>query len=60
VATLQYNSQINSTVGAHYWKQGLYRGGVNRTDVLWMGPTARATSFEAAEMAAFGTASGKP
>jgi len=60
VATLQYNSQIDSTVGAHYWKQGLYRGGVNRTDVLWMGPTARATSFEAAEMAAFGTASGKP
>ena len=60
VATLQYNSQIDSTVGAHYWKQGLYRGGVNRTDVLWMGPTVRATSFEAAEMAAFGTASGKP
>ena len=60
VATLQYNSQIDSTGGAHYWKQGLYRGGVNRTDVLWMGPTVRATSFEAAEMAAFGTASGKP
>ena len=31
-----------------------------RRDVLWMGPTVRATSFEAAEMAAFGTASGKP
>jgi len=60
VATLQYNSQIGSTVGGHYWKQGLYRGGVDRADVLWMGPTVRATSFEAAEMAAFGTASGMP
>ena len=56
VATLQYAS--GQTAGDHYWKQGLYRGGVDRTDVLWIGPMVRATSFQAAEMAAFGTASG--
>ncbi len=56
VATLQYQS--GQAVGDHYWKQGLYRGGVNRTDVLWIGPTVRATTFQAAEMAAFGTANG--
>jgi len=56
VATLQYAS--GQDAGAHYWKQGLYRGGVDRTDVLWIGPTVRATTFQAAEMAAFGTASG--
>lgn len=60
VATLQFNSKVSSTVGDHYWKQGLYRGGVNRVDVLWIGPTVRATTFEAAEMAALGTTSGKP
>ena len=40
-----------------YFKQGLYRGpNVNgRTDVLWMGPAARGTSFAAVEQAAFGT-----
>ena len=43
-----------------YFKQGLYRGpDVNgRTDVLWMGPTARGTSFTAVEHAAFGTNDG--
>jgi hypothetical protein len=40
-----------------YMKQGLYRGGnVNgRTDVLWVGPTARGSTFAAVEQAAFGT-----
>jgi hypothetical protein len=40
-----------------YMKQGLYRGGnVNgRTDVLWVGPTARGSTFSAVEQAAFGT-----
>lgn len=43
-----------------YFKQGLYRGPDTggRTDILWMGPAARATSFQAAENAAFGTNSG--
>ncbi len=43
-----------------YMKQGLYRGSsVNgRTDVIWLGPTARGTSFLAVEQAAFGTATG--
>jgi hypothetical protein len=43
--------------GDVYIKQGLYRGGkVNgRTDVLWIGPTARGSSFSAVEQQAFGT-----
>jgi hypothetical protein len=43
-----------------YIKQGLYRGGnVNgRTDVLWIGPTARGTSFSAVERQAFDTDTG--
>ena len=43
-----------------YVKQGLYRGGnVNgRTDVLWIGPAARGTSFAAVEQQAFGTDDG--
>jgi hypothetical protein len=43
-----------------YLKQGLYRGGnVNgRTDVLWVGPTARGSTFSAVEQAAFGTNDG--
>jgi hypothetical protein len=43
-----------------YVKQGLYRGAnVNgRTDVLWVGPTARGSSFSAVEQAAFGTSAG--
>ena len=45
-----------------YIKQGLYRGGdVNgRTDVLWVGPFARGSSFLAVEGAAFGTSVGQP
>jgi hypothetical protein len=43
-----------------YIKQGLYRGGnvAGRTDVLWVGPTARGTSFAAVEGQAFATAEG--
>jgi hypothetical protein len=43
-----------------YMKQGLYRGGnVNgRTDVYWVGPTARGDTFSAVEEAAFGTQDG--
>ena len=46
-----------TTVTGVYMKQGLYRGGYvkGRSDVFWVGPTARATSFAAAELAAFGT-----
>ena len=45
-----------------YVKQGLYRGGNvdGRTDVLWIGPTARGSSFAAVERQAFGTTSGPP
>jgi hypothetical protein len=45
-----------------YLKQGLYRGGNvgGRTDVLWLGPTARGNSFAAVELAAFGTSTGGP
>ena len=44
----------------YYWKQGLYRGGdvAGRADVFWFGPTARAASFAAVEMAAFATSNG--
>jgi hypothetical protein len=47
-------------VDGTYMKQGLYRGGnVNgRTDVLWVGPTARGSTFSAVEEAAFGTDAG--
>jgi len=46
-----------AAVSGTYMKQGLYRGGnVNgRTDVLWVGPTARGAAFSAVEQAAFGT-----
>jgi Polysaccharide lyase len=39
-----------------YLKQGLYRGGAvgGRTDIFWIGPTVRASSFGAAAGAAFG------
>jgi hypothetical protein len=45
-----------------YAKQGLYRGGdvMGRTDVLWIGPTARGATFQAVEQAAFGTTVGMP
>lgn len=44
-----------------YVKQGLYRGGNvdGRTDVLWIGPTARGSSFAAVEQQAFGTSNGQ-
>jgi hypothetical protein len=44
-----------------YVKQGLYRGGrvEGRTDVLWIGPTARGTTFSAVELQAFGTNDGQ-
>ena len=44
----------------NYVKQGLYRGGNvdGRTDVLWIGPTARGSSFSAVERQAFGTHKG--
>jgi hypothetical protein len=44
-----------------YAKQGLYRGGNvgGRTDVLWIGPTARGASFSAVERQAFGTDNGR-
>lgn len=40
-----------------YVKQGLYRGGNvgGRTDVLWIGPTVRGSSFAAVVRQAFGT-----
>jgi hypothetical protein len=43
-----------------YFKQGLYRGPdvSGRTDVLWIGPTSRGTSFAAVEAASFGTNAG--
>jgi hypothetical protein len=43
-----------------YVKQGLYRGGNvgDRTDVLWIGPTVRGSSFSAVEQQAFGTNDG--
>jgi hypothetical protein len=43
-----------------YVKQGLYRGGNvgGRTDVLWIGPTARGSSFSEVERYVFGTDAG--
>jgi len=58
VATLQLAADAGGVAGDHYWKQGLYRGGVARTDVYWLGPTARGTTFAAVEGAAFGTNAG--
>jgi len=44
-----------------YVKQGLYRGGNvdGRTDVFWIGPAARGSSFSAVERQAFGTDNGR-
>jgi hypothetical protein len=49
-----------TTVSGVYLKQGLYRGGYvqGRTDVFWIGPTAKGTSFSAVELRAFGTSAG--
>ncbi len=59
VATLKYQGAASS-VGDHYWKQGLYRGGdvMGRVDVFWIGPTVRGTTFQSVECAAFGTSAG--
>jgi hypothetical protein len=53
------DSSMTST-DTTYFKQGLYRGpDVNgRTDVLWVGPTARGGTFAAVESASFGTSNG--
>jgi hypothetical protein len=42
------------------FKHGLYRGGAvdGRTDIFWLGPVARGTSFAAVENEAFGTNDG--
>jgi hypothetical protein len=60
-----FTQVVNGTTGSAppsgvYSKQGIYRGGnVNgRTDVYWVGPTARGSTFAAVELAAFGTNSG--
>jgi Polysaccharide lyase len=49
-----------SSLRGVYVKQGLYRGGNvgGRTDVLWIGPTARGYSFSVVEQQAFGTNEG--
>jgi hypothetical protein len=62
VFTLVLDANGPSVTGSVYEKQGLYRGGdvSNRTDVLWVGPTARGSSFSAVEQAAFGTNNGTP
>jgi hypothetical protein len=51
-----------TNTASFYAKQGLYRGGnvSGRTDVLWIGPTARGATFSAVEQAAFGTSAGIP
>jgi len=58
--TLVVTTMMSAPVNGTYMKQGLYRGGqVNgRTDVLWVGPTARGSSFVSVEQAAFGTSVG--
>jgi hypothetical protein len=57
-----FNGKVAPPSRAVYIKQGLYRGGYvdGRTDVLWIGPTVRGTSFAAVERHAFGTDSGQP
>lgn len=57
--TLSGKTPVSAARGV-YVKQGLYRGGNvgGRTDVLWIGPTARGSSFSAVERQAFGTENG--
>jgi Polysaccharide lyase len=62
-ATMVSGTDLDATqvaAGEGYLKQGIYRGpNVNgRTDVVWIGPTARGSSFQAVELAAFGTRNG--
>jgi hypothetical protein len=51
------SATLPATTGNVTEQQGLYRGGAvnGRTDVLWVGPTARGTTFAAVEQAAFST-----
>lgn len=59
VSTYQYNPAVSGgAILYHYWKQGLYRQSVSRTDVIWMGPFSRAATFLNAECGAFGTQNG--
>lgn len=60
IPTLMFDSTKEKVPTAHYWRQGLYRSAFDLVNVLWIGPTSRANSFEEAEMLAFGTRSGKP
>jgi hypothetical protein len=60
IPTLQYNSARTNVNTRHYWKQGLYRSKMPVRNTFWIGPMARATSFAAAERAAFNTKSGMP
>jgi hypothetical protein len=57
--TLNGKTSVSAPRGV-YVKQGLYRGGNagGRTDVLWIGPPARGSSFSAVEQQAFGTDDG--
>jgi hypothetical protein len=60
----QFTQVANGVGGAPsgnvYEKQGLYRGGTvnGRVDILWIGPTARGSTFSAVEQAAYGTNNG--
>ena len=58
--TLVLDANGPAVTGSYYVKQGLYRGGdvSGRTDVLWVGPTARGSTFSSVELAAFGTNNG--
>jgi hypothetical protein len=54
------NAAFTAPTQPVYLKQGLYRGGdvSGRSDIFWLGPTARGTTFSAVEQAAFGTNAG--
>jgi hypothetical protein len=62
--TTKFNRVLTSVTpvpsGEIYFKQGLYRGGTvnGRTDVFWIGPTSRGSSFTNVEKQSFGTESG--
>jgi hypothetical protein len=63
IPTLQWNKLV-STEGTkpgddsvvHYWRIGFYRStSPNQTNVLWLGPVVRGTSFDEVAEAAFGS-----
>lgn len=58
ISTLQFSG--TGPLLYHYWKTGIYRQCVNRTDTALLGPFVRATTFLNAECAAFGTQNGQP